>query len=81
MKINPFILSLISVVLLTLSGCEKSFDQLEKDNNRAVHGRSSFSPKYDGNDRFLIRCFSTFDLEKSAYARPNNGRMISAIYS
>jgi hypothetical protein len=36
MKINPFILSLISVMLLTLSGCEKSFDQLEKDNNRAV---------------------------------------------
>lgn len=36
MKINPFILSLISVALMTLSGCEKSFDQLEKDNNRAV---------------------------------------------
>lgn len=36
MKINLFILSLISVALMTLSGCEKSFDQLEKDNNRAV---------------------------------------------
>jgi L-asparagine oxygenase len=51
------------------------------DNNRAVHGRSSFSPKYDGNDRFLIRCFATFELEKSYYARSNNNRMISAIYS
>jgi hypothetical protein len=49
------------------------------DNKRAVHGRSSFSPKYDGQDRFLIRCFATFDYEKSAYARI--GRTVSAIYS
>jgi L-asparagine oxygenase len=61
--------------------CLQPGDIIFIDNNRAVHGRSSFSPKYDGKDRFLIRCFSTFDLEKSAYARPNNGRTISAIYS
>ena len=51
------------------------------DNNRAVHGRSSFFPKYDGYDRFLIRCFGTFDYEKSSYARGNGTRTISAIYS
>jgi len=51
------------------------------DNNRSIHGRSSFSPKYDGNDRFLIRCFSTFDYKKSSYARPNGSRTVSAIYS
>jgi L-asparagine oxygenase len=51
------------------------------DNNRAVHGRSAFSPKYDGKDRFLIRCFSTFDFKKSEYARKNNGRTVSSIYS
>jgi L-asparagine oxygenase len=51
------------------------------DNNRAVHGRSPFSPKYDGQDRFLIRCFSTYDLNKSQYARNNNSRTIKAIYS
>jgi len=51
------------------------------DNRRAVHGRSSFTPKYDGYDRFLIRCFSVFNYEDSAYARSNNGRMVSAIYS
>jgi len=51
------------------------------DNNRAVHGRSPFSPKYDGTDRFLVRCFATFDYEKSAYARNSGSRMISAIYS
>jgi L-asparagine oxygenase len=63
------------------SHCLQPGDIIFIDNNRAVHGRSSFSPKYDGKDRFLIRCFSAFDLEKSAYARPNNGRTISAIYS
>jgi L-asparagine oxygenase len=49
------------------------------DNNRSLHGRSCFQPNYDGNDRFLVRCFATFNLEKSAYAR--KGRMIKAIYS
>jgi L-asparagine oxygenase len=53
------------------------------DNNRAVHGRSAFKPKYDGEDRFLVRCFATFDLLKSEYARenPESPRTISAIYS
>jgi L-asparagine oxygenase len=51
------------------------------DNNRAVHGRSPFYPKYDGWDRFLVRCFATFDLEKSAFARDENSRTIKAIYS
>lgn len=50
------------------------------DNNRAVHGRSPFTPKYDGYDRFLIRCFAMFDYEKSAYAR-KTPRTIGAIYS
>lgn len=27
------------------------------DNHRAVHGRSSFHPKFDGSDRFIIRSF------------------------
>jgi len=51
------------------------------DNNRAVHGRSPFFPKYDGYDRFLIRCFGTFDYDKSEYARTNKSRTIQAIYS
>ena len=49
------------------------------DNHRAVHGRSPFFPKYDGYDRFLVRCFGTYDYEKSNYARI--GRMVLAIYS
>ena len=53
------------------------------DNNRALHGRSAFKPKYDGEDRFLIRCFATFDLLKSEYAREDStsSRTIKAIYS
>jgi L-asparagine oxygenase len=51
------------------------------DNNRAVHGRSPFLPKYDGMDRFLVRCFATVDYKKSAYARINGSRTVAAIYS
>lgn len=54
------------------------------DNNRAVHGRSPFYPKYDGDDRFLIRCFAVYDYEFSSYARrdgDSESRMVSAIYS
>ena len=53
------------------------------DNLRSVHGRSRFLPRYDGYDRFLIRCFAVFNYDKSSYARDNinNTRMVSAIYS
>jgi hypothetical protein len=51
------------------------------DNRRAVHGRSPFSPKYDGYDRFLVRAFATYDYKYSEFARQNNGRTISVIYS
>ena len=53
------------------------------DNMRAVHGRSPFYPKYNGDDRFLIRCFAVYDYEYSSYARKDetNSRMVSAIYS
>jgi L-asparagine oxygenase len=51
------------------------------DNMRAVHGRSPFYPKYDGNDRFLIRCFGVYDYDFSKYARQDGCRMVSAIYS
>uniref|UniRef100_A0A6C0DD55 TauD/TfdA-like domain-containing protein n=1 Tax=viral metagenome TaxID=1070528 RepID=A0A6C0DD55_9ZZZZ len=51
------------------------------DNRYAVHGRSPFQPKYDGKDRFLVRCFSVFDYNNSSYARGNDSRTVSAIYS
>jgi len=51
------------------------------NNNKATHGRSSFIAKYDGTDRFLIRCFGVLDYKKSEYARPNKERVVSAIFS
>jgi len=51
------------------------------DNRHAVHGRSPFQPKYDGKDRFLVRCFSVFDYQYSSYARQNDCRVVSAIFS
>jgi L-asparagine oxygenase len=51
------------------------------DNRHAVHGHSSFFPKYVDNDRFLVRCFSVFDYNSSLYARPFDTRVVSAIYS
>ena len=53
------------------------------NNNKAVHGRSGFTPKYDGKDRFLIRCFgmTTENYQRTSYARADNSRMFSAIYS
>lgn len=58
------------------------------DNRRAVHGRSGFTPRYDGTDRFLIRCFGVKDLRASTYARMGvgglrglGGRMIQARFS
>lgn len=58
----------------------KSGDIIYIDNNRAVHGRSAFFPLFNGEDRFLVRCFAVFDYEKSNYAR-NGTRVVSAIYS
>lgn len=59
----------------------QSGDIIFVDNNRAVHGRSPFFPRYDGKDRFLVRCFGVYNYDKSKYARNNNSRMVTAIYS
>jgi L-asparagine oxygenase len=34
------------------------------DNRRAVHGRTGFTPRYDGSDRWLRRIFVTRDLRR-----------------
>jgi len=56
-------------------------DILFLDNNRVVHGRSSFQPKYNGFDRFLVRCFGVYHFQSTEYAREKNGRMILSKYS
>jgi L-asparagine oxygenase len=59
--------------------CLEPGDILVIDNNRVVHGRSAFTPKFNGYDRFLVRCFGVNDLSKSEHAR--SGHMILAKYS
>ena len=59
--------------------CLQPGDILILDNRKVVHGRSAFSPKYDGTDRFLVRCFATLDFKKSESVR--KGRMVLAKYS
>lgn len=46
------------------------------DNTRAAVGRSAYSPRYDGTDRFLVRSYAVEHLMLSAHARRNGGRTI-----
>lgn len=48
------------------------------DNRRAVHGRSSFFPRFDGYDRFLVRSFGVIDKEKRQDIVGRPRRMIFA---
>jgi L-asparagine oxygenase len=50
-------------------------DLLVVDNHVAVHGRSPFTPRFDGSDRWLQRTFVVTDLAASAGER--NGRVIT----
>ena len=54
-------------------------DVMIVDNRRAVHGRSSFSPRFDGTDRFIVRSFVVRDLSASEHAR--EGRTVMASFS
>jgi hypothetical protein len=49
-------------------------DLLVVDNNVAVHGRSSYEPRWDGYDRWLQRSMAVTDLAPSAGER--DGRVI-----
>lgn len=52
-------------------------DVLIIDNRRAVHARSDFLPRFDGNDRWLRRCSVVVDIRLSRAARENSGHMIT----
>lgn len=54
-------------------------DLLVIDNNVAVHGRSPFTPRFDGTDRWLQRTFVVADLAPSAADR--NGRIITTDFT
>lgn len=56
-------------------------DLLLLDNHRAIHGRSAFTPRYDGTQRFVLRTFVVRDLLRSHAARPVGGRIVPARFS
>ncbi len=50
-------------------------DLLIVDNLRAVHGRTGFTPRYDGTDRWLRRCFVVADIHRSRAVRKPGSRV------
>lgn len=56
-------------------------DCLIINNRRLVHGRSSFKPKFDGTDRFVIRSFILNNIEKVQNKTNFHNRMIAVEYS
>ena len=53
-----------------------SGDMVFVDNRIAVHGRVSFSPRYDGSDRWLHRVYVHADHRRSRRHRPGNGSVL-----
>ncbi|GAA1894335.1 clavaminate synthase family protein [Streptomyces durmitorensis] len=46
------------------------------DNRVTVHGRTSFTPRYDGNDRWMERVYAHLDNRRSRADRPGGGRVL-----
>ncbi|GGS42018.1 MULTISPECIES: TauD/TfdA family dioxygenase [Actinokineospora] len=46
------------------------------DNRVTVHGRTDFTPRYDGEDRWLQRTFVTADFRRSRDHRPHDGHVL-----
>ncbi|MFE7835592.1 TauD/TfdA family dioxygenase [Streptomyces sp. NPDC057474] len=46
------------------------------DNRVTLHGRSAFTPRYDGRDRWLQRTFAFSDLRRSRDHRPGDGSVL-----
>lgn len=56
-------------------------DLIMIDNKRAVHGRSAFTPYYDGMDRYLQRLFITRDLTRAQSIFSKKERIITYSFS
>lgn len=60
-----------------LSVCLRQGDMLVVDNAAAVHGRTSFKPRFDGADRWLQR---TFVLDTLPASNHREGRVITTVF-
>lgn len=67
-------------MLALLQGAQlEAGDLLVVDNRAAVHGRTAFLARYDGNDRWLRRCLAVSDLDQSREARPAGSRVLRPV--
>ena len=64
-------LSVVAVPVMLLPG-QMAF----VDNRIALHARSLFTPRYDGNDRWLHRVYVSLDNRRSRWRRPANGSVL-----
>ncbi|MEU7445006.1 MULTISPECIES: TauD/TfdA family dioxygenase [Streptomyces] len=65
-----------SAFLATLrGGVLEAGDLVVVDNRTAIHGRSEFTARYDGTDRWLRRCFAVTDIRSSRADRPAGSRV------
>ncbi|MEJ2858667.1 MULTISPECIES: TauD/TfdA family dioxygenase [unclassified Saccharothrix] len=48
------------------------------DNRLALHGRTEFTPRYDGRDRWLQRIFVHRDFRRSRELRPEGGHVLGS---
>ena len=56
-------------------------DLLMLDNPRAMHGRSMYSPRFDGKDRFIARGFAVRDRRRLWPWLLDDRRTVAAMYS
>lgn len=49
------------------------------DNRTAAHGRTRFTARYDGTDRWLRRCFTVADLHATREVRPAGSRVCAPL--
>lgn len=56
-------------------------DLLVVDNRRSVHGRSEFTARFDGYDRWLQRACVVRDLARSAEDRETGGRVLATSFA
>jgi hypothetical protein len=67
----------------TATNAAKNYVQLQPgdlmivDNRRSVHSRSEFTPRFDGSDRWLQRCYVLRDLARSEESRMTRSRFIA----
>ncbi|MCX4670993.1 TauD/TfdA family dioxygenase [Streptomyces sp. NBC_01381] len=54
----------------------RSGEMVFVDNRLAIHGRSAFTPRYDGQDRWLHRTFVLLDNRRTRGSRPGNGSIL-----